>query len=127
MTDPVYHPADFLNADELCGYLAKNLEANFQINVDAMTRPEAVAHFEKRKALIIVKSLLIEEGERALSVQQGQQASSAMPWDEAMAMRLAYELHRSIGCNIGHYRNPTAAGFLAVIRDAMSRIHKKPE
>ncbi len=64
MPEPTYQPADFLYADDICGFLAKNLEINFQINGPTMVHPEAVAHFEKRKALIIVKAMLIDEAER---------------------------------------------------------------
>jgi hypothetical protein len=42
-------------------------------------------------------------------------------WDEALAFRLAYEVHRVIGNNINHYRKDTQLEILAAIRNAVKR------
>ena len=50
-----------------------------------------------------------------------------LAWDEAIAARMAYELHRQIGNNIGHYRNQTQKEFLAAIRNAIKRNQQPSE
>ncbi len=57
-------PINFLNAEQICGYVSKNLEIQFQLEGDDMQKTEAVEHFRKRNALMIVRNLLIDESER---------------------------------------------------------------
>ena len=64
--DSTYHPEDFLNADEICGYILTNITIKFQIDGLKMSREEAVEHFKTREALIRVRKLLIDESEKSI-------------------------------------------------------------
>lgn len=65
MDKQTYAPQDFLNAEEICGYLLRNLEIQFQATGETMDRETAKRHFDARRSLIITKQLLLDEGERA--------------------------------------------------------------
>jgi hypothetical protein len=66
MKESTYHPQDFLNAEEICNYLLQNRAIQFQATGAEMDRESAVRHFKEREALIVVKKMLLDEGERAL-------------------------------------------------------------
>lgn len=64
MSDPTPNPADFLRSADVCRFLLKNLEAQFQIDGLNMPREEAKKHFTKRQILIAASGLLSDEAER---------------------------------------------------------------
>lgn len=64
MTDPIFKPQDFLNAEFVVDHLLQNLAIDFQVGGDQFSREKMVAHVEKRKALLRTKLLLIDEAER---------------------------------------------------------------
>lgn len=59
---------DILLAEEVCGMIAKNREIQFKLEGLGMTRQDAVKHFADRKALLRVRNILIDEGERIASL-----------------------------------------------------------
>ena len=66
MKQSQYCPQDFLNAELLCDYLLQNRAIQFQATGHEMGRDKADRHFKERQALLIVKKLLLDEGERIL-------------------------------------------------------------
>lgn len=66
MPKSAYRPQDYLMAESICDSLLRNRTIDFQLNADQMDRPKAEKHFKEREALIIVKSLLLDEGQRLL-------------------------------------------------------------
>lgn len=64
MPDPIYHPTVYLAAHDLLTHMLENFEIQFQIDGPQMPRAKAVEHFKTREALIIVKTMLLDEGER---------------------------------------------------------------
>lgn len=66
MPDKIYHPQAFLDAHEICAYLEKNRQIEFQIKVETLTRAEAIEHFKDREALLRVQNIILTEGERAI-------------------------------------------------------------
>lgn len=59
-------PAELLRVDQVLSQIANDLEIDFQIRDSEMTRPEAIDHFRKRKALEVVRLLVIDKGEKIL-------------------------------------------------------------
>ena len=55
-------------ADDVCAHMSKNMEIDFKINGENMTRETAKKHFQDRAAITRVRNLLIDEGERILNL-----------------------------------------------------------
>ena len=64
MNKPKYGPQDYLNAIDVCDNLLKSREAKFQSHGAEMNTVQAKRHFSEREALIRVKIMLCDEGER---------------------------------------------------------------
>lgn len=54
---------ELLRVDQILSQIAKDMEIHFQLHGEKMKRPEAVEHFTKRKALEIVRGLVLDKGE----------------------------------------------------------------
>lgn len=67
MNQSKYHPQDFLTAHDICDYILQNRAIHFQLTSAELDRESAVRHFKEREALIIVKYLILDEGERQTS------------------------------------------------------------
>lgn len=66
MSDPVFTPTDFLNAEIVVSHLAQNLAIQFQIEGENFSREQMQKHANKRAALCMVGKMLLDEGERLL-------------------------------------------------------------
>lgn len=71
MPDPVPDPSDFLRAHDVCAWLSNNYKIQFQIEGIEMPREQAVKHFKRREALLIVQTMLLDAMERALNTTHG--------------------------------------------------------
>lgn len=58
--------SDLLAAETVCNHLSQNLAIRYQLNGDQWSREEAEKHFNQRRALTIVRDLLIDEAESLL-------------------------------------------------------------
>jgi len=74
-----------------------------------------------------------QDGSPALASAHGSAASEVQvvsdkeyAWAEALALRLAYEIHRNIGNNIHQHRKETQREILAAIRNAVKRNSEPP-
>lgn len=66
MPQSTYHPQHYLLAHDVCDHLLQDRQIHFQMEAENMDRPEAVKHFKERQALLIVKQMLLDAGDRAL-------------------------------------------------------------
>lgn len=66
MSDPIPCAQDFLNAEAVVNHLVQNLAIECQLEMDGWDRDTMQKHVNKRAALIVAKSALLDEVERLL-------------------------------------------------------------
>lgn len=65
--DPIPTHADFLNAEMLLNYLHHQRAIHFQLEGHTFDRETMQKHVNERAALIKVRGILLDEGERILN------------------------------------------------------------
>lgn len=66
MSDPTFTTADYLKAEIILDHLGQQLALEFAINGESFDRATMVEHVVKRRAINLVRGLLLDEGERIL-------------------------------------------------------------
>lgn len=66
LSDPVFTPQDFLDAEEVVDHLLQARAIQFQIEGDTYDRETMQKHVNERVALIGTKNLLLDEAQRVL-------------------------------------------------------------
>ncbi len=64
MSDPIPCAQDFLNAELVVDHLLQNLAIECQLSMDGWDRETMQKHVNKRGALLVAKSALLDEVER---------------------------------------------------------------
>jgi hypothetical protein len=68
MNDQPPTPLDLLRVDEILGQIATDLEIHFQTCGDEMDRAAALKHFKERRALAIVRTMVLDRGEAVAGI-----------------------------------------------------------
>lgn len=64
MNDPTFTASDYLRTDVILESMSKNLEIQFQVDGEKFDRDTMQKHVNKRMALLLVRTMVVDEMER---------------------------------------------------------------